>query len=125
MTQDSQLTYFPSFTKEEAWARVKVLLSIPASAQVLWFTSSIKYENDALGDNERYLYSYVIEEASGVRKQILFATEYLPSVSLGYRKVYLIGKDFPIPQTSSGPVQVGACCPAGKQWSSVQGACIA
>lgn len=61
ITQDSQLTYFSSFTQEEAWTRAKELLAIPTSAQVLWSKKSVKYENDALGDNERYLYSYVVE----------------------------------------------------------------
>lgn len=45
MTQDSQLTFFPSFTKEEAWARVKELLSIPDSKPVLWSKTSDQYGN--------------------------------------------------------------------------------
>ena len=62
MTQDTQQTpFFSSFTKDEAWIRAKELLSISPSVQVLWSQSSIKYENDSIGDNERYLYSYVIQ----------------------------------------------------------------
>ncbi len=198
--------FFTSFTKEEAWTRVKELLSIPASAQVLWSTSSVKYENDSIGDNERYLYSYVTRQTSGIQKQIFFATEYLPAY--GWRKVYFISKDYPLTAPTSGTevcqnftaprlfgnpvaqfqspaqfcleqgfrgtttvtqqsqlvgwltqwnaagtgwepnengvkideirccgipanagaalgsVPVGACCPAGKQWSSVANACI-
>ena len=48
ITQDSQLTYFSSFTKDEAWARAKELLSIPTTAQVLWSQKSVKYENDSI-----------------------------------------------------------------------------
>ena len=91
---------FTSFTKEEAWTRVKELLSIPTSARVLWSTSSIKYENDALGDNERYPYSYVIEQSSGVQKQIFFATEFLPGY--GWRKIYFVSKDYPLSTTTTG-----------------------
>lgn len=92
--------YSPSFTQGEAWTKVKELLSITASAQVLWSTSSIKYENDSLGDNERYLYSYVIQQTSGVQKQIFFATEFLPVN--GWRKVYFISKDYPLSTTTTG-----------------------
>lgn len=84
--------FFNSFTKEEAWDRVKAILKISTSVPVLWSTSSVKYENDSIGDNERYVYSYVIQQSSDVQKQISFATEYLPGY--GWRKVYLIGKDF-------------------------------
>lgn len=98
ITQDSQLTYFPSFTKDEAWARVKELLSIPASATVLWSQTSTQYGNSG---SIRFLYSYVIQQTSGVQKQILFATEYLTQGS-GWRKVYLVSKDFPLPVASGG-----------------------
>ena len=91
---------FTSFTKEEAWTRAKELLAIPASAQVLWSKTSIKYENDGLGDNERYLYSYVIQQTAGVQKQIFFATEFLPGY--GWRKVYAISKDYPLSTTPTG-----------------------
>jgi hypothetical protein len=94
MTQDTRTDFAISFTQGEAWTRVKEILSIPSSAQVLWSTSSIKYENDSLGDNERYLYSYVIQQTSGVQKQVLFATEFLPGN--GTRKVYTISKDYPL-----------------------------
>ncbi len=120
MTQDSQLTFFPSFTKDESWARVKVLLSISDSTPVLWSQTSTQYGNTG---SIRFLYSYVIQQVSGVQKQILFATEYLTD-GHGWRKVYLIGKDFPLPQVSSGAVQVGACCPAGAQWDSSQNKCV-
>lgn len=40
--------FFTSFTQAEAWAKVKELLSIPASAQVLWSQKSVKYENDSI-----------------------------------------------------------------------------
>lgn len=92
---------FTSFTKEEAWTRAKELLAIPASAQILWSQKSVKYENDAIGDNERYLYSYVIQQASGVQKQIFFATEFLPGY--GWRKVYTVSKDYPLSTTPTGP----------------------
>lgn len=92
MTQDSQLTYFSSFTQEEAWARVKELLSIPTSAQVLWSKASTQYGNTG---SIRYLYSYVIQQTSGVQKQIFFATEYLTTGD-GWRKVYLVNKDYPL-----------------------------
>lgn len=92
--------FFTSFTQGEAWTKVKEILSLPNSAQVLWSTSSIKYENDSLGDNERYLYSYVIQQASGVQKQIFFATEFLPGY--GWRKIYLISKDYPLSTTTTG-----------------------
>ena len=52
--------FFTSFTQDQVWAKVKEFLSIPASAQVPWSTSSIKYEHDIPGDNERSPYSYVI-----------------------------------------------------------------
>lgn len=93
MTQDTRNDVATSFTKEEAWARVKVLLSIADSAEILWSQSSVKYSNNSLGANERYLYSYVIQDTNGPR-QILFATEFLPDI--GWRKVYLIGKEFPL-----------------------------
>jgi hypothetical protein len=92
--------FFTSFTSGEAWTKVKELLSLPTSAQVLWSTSSIKYENDSLGDNERYLYSYVIQQASEVQKQIFFATEFLPGY--GWRKIYVISKDYPLSTTTTG-----------------------
>ncbi len=118
MTQDTRLDSATSFTKDEAWARVKTLLSIPNSASVLWSQTSTQYGN--LG-SVRFVYSYVIQDAPNPR-QILFATEFLPSY--GWRKVYLIGKNFPLPAlVAAGPVQVGACCPAGSQWSSVQNKC--
>jgi len=91
---------FTSFTQGEVWMKVKELLSIPASAQVLWSTSSIKYENDNLGDNECYLYSYVIQQASGVQKQIFFATEFLPGY--GWRKIYFVSKDYPLSTVTTG-----------------------
>ena len=93
--------FFTSFTQDQVWAKVKEFLSIPASAQVLWSTSSIKYENDSLGDNERYLYSYVIQQTSGVQKQIFFATEFLPGTN-GWRKIYFISKDYPLSTTTTG-----------------------
>jgi hypothetical protein len=68
---------------------------------VLWSTSSIKYENDSLGNNERYLYSYVIQQTSGVQKQIFFATEYLPVIN-GWRKYLFISKDYPLSTTVTG-----------------------
>lgn len=64
ISQDTRLDFASSFTQEEAWTRVKELLAIPSSVQVLWSKKSVKYENDALGDNERYLYSYVIQQNS-------------------------------------------------------------
>lgn len=100
ITQDTRLDTATSFTKDEAWERVKLLLSIPTSVQILWSQSSVKYENDALGDNERYLYSYVIKQTSGVEKQIFFATEFLPGY--GWRKVYLVSKDYPLQMATTG-----------------------
>lgn len=119
------ITTFTSFTKDEAWARVQALLSLPTPVQVLWSQVSVKYHNDASGTNERYFYSYVIQQASGTPKQIMFATEFLPGY--GWRKVYLVGKDFPLPPIPSvvSAIQVGACCPAGSQWDSSQGKCTA
>ncbi len=64
ITQDTRLDAATSFTKEEAWTRAKELLAIPANAQVLWSQTSTKYFNNALGVNERYLYSYVIQQSS-------------------------------------------------------------
>lgn len=64
ITQDTRLDAATSFTKEEAWTRTKELLAIPANAQVLWSQTSTKYFNNALGVNERYLYSYVIQQSS-------------------------------------------------------------
>jgi len=93
MTQDSQLTFFASFTQDEAWARVKILLSIPSSATVLWSKSSSLYYNGSFGGSTRYVYSYVIQQSSGVQKQILFATEHITVA--GMRKVYLVSKDYP------------------------------
>jgi len=39
---------FTSFTKEEAWARVKVLLNISDTFPVLWSQVSVKYSNNSL-----------------------------------------------------------------------------
>lgn len=122
ITQDSQLTYFPGFTKDEAWERAKGLLSIPASATVLWSQTSTQY--GIAGSSVRFLYSYVIQQSATVQKQILFATEYLTE-GHGWRKIYFVGKDFSLPAlVAAGPIQVGACCPAGSQWSSSQGKCV-
>ncbi len=125
MTQDDwkdasgNFITFNSFTKDEAWARVKMLLSISDTTPVLWSQTSTQYGNTG---SIRFLYSYVIQQPSGVQKQIFFATEYLTQGS-GWRKVYLIGKDFPLSQVPSASIPVGACCPAGSQWSSVQNKC--
>lgn len=100
MTQDTRLDTATSFTQEEAWERVKTLLSIPSSTTVLWSKASTQYGNSG---SVRFVYSYVIQQASGAQKQILFATEYLTD-GHGWRKVYLIGKEYslPTPAASSG-----------------------
>lgn len=94
MTQDTRQDNAPSFTKEESWARVKELLSIPDSAQIVWTKSSNLYSNTAYGGSHRYVHSYVIQISGAAPRQITYATEYLPGY--GWRKVYFINKEYPL-----------------------------
>lgn len=93
MTQDTRQDNAPSFTKEESWARVKELLSIPDSAQIVWTKSSNLYSNTAYGGSHRYVHSYVIQISGSAPRQITYATEYLPGY--GWRKVYFT-KEYPL-----------------------------
>lgn len=98
MTQDTQQVFFSSFTKEESWARVKELLSLPTGIKILWTRSSNLYSNTAYGGSHRYIHSYIIEWMDGFQEQITYATEHI--LVDGWRKVYLINKDYPLLDTN-------------------------
>ncbi len=103
---------FPDFPEAAAWDVVKAEKGIPPTAQVLSTKKSSQYTGSD-GNSHRYLYSYAVKFPDGRAEELFFATEHL-TPSYGWRKVYIVGKIFPI-QLNSVAVAQSVCTPSNEE----------